>query len=324
MRDDRPNVSILLTTLNSARHVARSIQSCLDQTHADLELIVVDGGSSDGTLDVVAGFDDPRIRVIHQRDNEGRLPGAINLGLEAARGAYITWTQDDCRYEPHAIATMVGHLDAHPDVGMVYADYWDVDDEGRRLRYQRVNEPEALARDLRDDVVRQCFLFRREVYEAVGPQETRYFPVHEVPWRLRVAERFRLVPIHEPLMAYMVHDASLTGRIGAWELQRHVARVLRDAGHLDERRYRSRLGQIDIDEAFEAYVLRGDARRFRRLALAGMRRSPSLAANRGLWKLLAVSLSPMRARHQAMLRADWLARDRAEQRRHVAALADRT
>lgn len=314
-------VSILLTTLNGARHVARSIQSCLHQTHRDLELIIVDGGSTDGTLDVVAGFDDPRIRVIHQEGNAGKLPGAINLGMAASRGAFITWTQDDCWYELDAIATMLRFLDDRPEVGLVYADYWDVDAAGRVLRYQRVNDPEAMTRDLRDDVVRQCFLFRREVYEVIGPQETRYFPVHEVPWRLRVAERFRLAPLHVPLMSYMVHDASLTGRIGAWELQRLFAGVARDAGLLDRRAQRRRLAEIDLDEAHEAFVLQGDFGAFRRLAFRAIRRSPRSALDRGLGKLLLASFLPLRKRYQASLEAGWRARDAATQRELVEQLA---
>ncbi len=135
-------VTIILTTLNSEQFVARSIESCLYQTYENLELLIVDGGSRDSTLDIVASFSDERIRVIHQPDNSGKLPGAINLGMANAVGAFITWTQDDCWYEPNAIQTMVDYLQAHPEIALVYSDYWDVDENEKRLGYQRAEPPE--------------------------------------------------------------------------------------------------------------------------------------------------------------------------------------
>lgn len=316
MMPDQPDlVTIVLTTLDSARHVAGSVASCLAQSHSTIELLVIDGGSTDDTLAIVAGFADPRVRVIPQRDNAGKLPGALNLGMAEARGAYITWTQDDCRFEPNAIEVMLEYLRAHPDIGLVYADYWDIDADGQRVRYQRVNPPAEMTETFRDDVVRQCFLFRRAVYEVVGPQETRYFPVHEVPWRLRVAEHFQLAPLHVPLMDYMVHEASLTGRFGPWELQRDVARVLHAAGHMDRRAYRRRRAEIDVDQAYEDFVVRGDFDGFRRRAIAGMLRAPRQVANRGTWKLLAASLAPWRRHIQERANAAWRDRDDAAQRR---------
>jgi glycosyltransferase involved in cell wall biosynthesis len=295
-------VSIILTTLNSERHVARSIESCLNQTHRDLELLVVDGGSQDGTLETVGQFDDPRLRLIHQPDNAGRLPGAINLGMAAARGELLTWTQADSWYEPHAIETLVEHLAAHPEVALVYADYWDVNSSGAPLRYQAVHPPEDI---LVDDVVRVCFLFRREVYERIGPQKAQYYPVHDVPWRVQVAAKFRLEPLHEPLMHYMVHADSLTGRIGPWTLQRDMARALFQEGHFDQRGYRLRLAQIDVDQAYEAYVLRGDFGAFWRYALAGLWRDPRWLRNRGLWKYMAMSVLPNRARFREQQHLQW-------------------
>src|SRR4029079_525295 len=102
MADAAPLISIVLTTLNSERYLARAVASCLGQTCADLELLIVDGGSTDRTLDIVATITDPRLRLIHQAGNAGKLPGAINLGLAEARGNLLTWAQADCWYEPNA------------------------------------------------------------------------------------------------------------------------------------------------------------------------------------------------------------------------------
>lgn len=301
-----PLTTIILTTLNSEQFVARSIESCLLQTHRDLELLVVDGGSQDRTLEILAGYDDPRIRLIHQENNTGRLPGAINLGMANARGDFITWTQGDCWYEPHAIQTMYALLCDHPEVALVYADYWDVDLTGKRERYQTVPPPEDM---FKGDAFRVCFLFRREVYDTLGPQNTRYFPVHEVPWRMRIVQNFSVQPLHIPLMYYTVHPNSLTGRIGGWELQRMTAANLFQEGYLDRRTYRRRQAEIDINQAYAEFVLQGNYCMFWRHVIAGAYRDMHWLRDRGLWKLMIISLFPNRDRLQRKLHAVWKAKD---------------
>lgn len=299
-----PLVTIILTTLNSAHYVERSVRSCLAQTHTNLELIIVDGGSTDGTLTVLAAFHDPRIRIIHQQSNEGQLPGALNLGMVNAKGCYITWTQDDSWYEPDAIQIMVEQLEIYHDVGLVYTDFWYVDEEGKPFKYQAVNPPEPKF-FLVEDVVGQCFLFRREVYEKIGPQDVQYFPVHEVPWRMKIAEHFKLLALHRALLYYTLHDESLTGRIGGWELQRIAIRALQAEHYIAPRFLRRQLAQIDIDEAFDAFVAYGDFGTFRRLAFRGILSDMHHLRNRGCLKLLLVSLLPIREAYQRRMKAAW-------------------
>lgn len=305
-------VTIILTTLNSERFLTRSIMSCLHQTHADLELIVVDGGSQDRTLDIVSGFKDVRIRIIHQQGNCGWLPGAINLGMSEARGDYVTWAQDDCWYESNAIEIMLKYLNDHSKVALVYADYWDVDEAGARIRYQLVNPPSCM---LVDDVVRHCFLMRREVCERIGPQDTQYFPVHEVPWRVRVARNFVIEPLHTPLLHYTINPNSLTGRFRSpFEPEYLVANALWNEGYLDAKMYRHRIAKIHIDEAYHEFVLKGNYRAFRRHALEGVWRDCSWLGNRGLWKLAVMSVLPLRNNFRNTLVERWTEEEAAHQR----------
>ncbi len=306
-------VTIILTTLNSERFVARSIASCLNQTHTNLELVVVDGGSRDRTLAIVSEFKQERIRVIHQQGNMGKLPGAINLGMANARGDYITWTQDDCWYEPNAIETMLQYLSNHSRVALVYSDYWDVDETGAHIRYQFVNPPSFM---LVDDVVRQCFLMRREVYEKIGPQDTQYFPVHEVTWRMRVAKYFVIEPLHIPLSYYTLHPNSLTGRCKSpFELQYLVAKTLLQEGYMNIKSYRHRLARIHIDEAFAEFILKGNYGAFRFHTLLGARLDLSWLRNRGLWKLAMMSLlPPLRNDFRNNLLQRWAEDDAANQK----------
>lgn len=307
-------VTVILTTLNSEKYLRKSIDSCLNQTHHHIELLVVDGGSTDATIEIVESYikADPRIRLIYQENNAGKLPGAINLGMANARGEYITWTQDDCWYEPDALELMLAFLRDHSRVALVYTDYWLVDNlyGQQAIKYTRVSDVDRM---LDEDVIQQCFLFRREVYEAVGPQDIQYFPIHEVPWRLKITQGFRIEPLHIPLQYYHWHVDSLTGRIGGYELQRMMYRAFLIEGHIDEGELRRRLADIDIHDAYAAFVFRGDYRAFRSLFKAAILGNPTHGRNRGLWKLFVTSFLPAREwRRQEMLDA-WQAQEAKRQ-----------
>src|SRR4051812_17243284 len=86
-------VSIIFPTLNAGTHLRAALDSCLNQSYHDLEVLVIDGGSTDDTLQILESYSDPRLHVFHQTDNSGKLPGALNLGFAQSSGAYLTWMQ---------------------------------------------------------------------------------------------------------------------------------------------------------------------------------------------------------------------------------------
>ena len=104
-----PRVSVIITTYNRAHLVSQAIQSVLDQTFRDFELIIVDDGSSDDTEAVVRGFNDPRIRYIYQ-ENKG-ISGARNTGIRNARGRYIAFLDSDDLWLPTKIEQQVHILE---------------------------------------------------------------------------------------------------------------------------------------------------------------------------------------------------------------------
>lgn len=124
-----PKAAIIVPAYNVERTIGETLRSLLAQTFSDFELIVVDDGSSDRTLDVVAGFDDPRIRVIRQA-NRG-LAGAHNTGVHAAAAPYIGFCDADDLWAPEKLARHVAHLDANPAVGLSFAGSRMIDDDGR-------------------------------------------------------------------------------------------------------------------------------------------------------------------------------------------------
>jgi len=108
-----PLITIVLPTHNGVRYLRQSVESCLSQTHRELELIVVDDGSTDGTPEMIASFDDPRIVRVRNAPNLG-LPASLNVGFTRARGDYLTWTSDDNWYELNALERMLDFLAEKP------------------------------------------------------------------------------------------------------------------------------------------------------------------------------------------------------------------
>lgn len=203
-----PQVSIVLPTYSRADLLPGAIDSVLAQTFTDWELIIVDDCSTDETPDVIARYEslDPRIRSIRNDPNK-KLPASLNIGMDAASGAYLTWTSDDNFYRPRALQRMVEELDADPELGVVYADCMLIDDDLKEKGIAEVAEPEVL---LLWNCVRGCFMYRREVHELLKGYDVNRFLVEDWDFWLRASMHFKLKPIREDLYLYRMHERSLT------------------------------------------------------------------------------------------------------------------
>ena len=127
-----PRVSVIIPTYNRANMVGDAVQSVLEQSYADWELIVVDDGSQDNTRDVLADYSDPRIRYIYQENR--KLPGARNTGIRAGTGEYVAFLDSDDLFTPGKLERQVAVLDRSPDVGLVASGWTEVDAQRNPLR----------------------------------------------------------------------------------------------------------------------------------------------------------------------------------------------
>ncbi|RVT96748.1 glycosyltransferase [Rhodovarius crocodyli] len=131
MTQNLPAVSVVMPVYNVERFVAAAIDSVLAQSFTDFELIIVDDGGNDRSVEICAAYADPRIRILHQA-NRG-LAGARNTGIAAARGRYIALLDSDDIWLPGKLAENVAHLDADPDVGVSYSGAILVNERGEDL-----------------------------------------------------------------------------------------------------------------------------------------------------------------------------------------------
>lgn len=204
-----PCASVVLPTYKRAHVLPMAIRSVLNQSMADLELIVVDDNSPDATREIVASFDDPRIRYVRNEPNLN-LPRALNRGFSLARGRYLTWTSDDNMYGEDALRKMIEAI-RDQGCGLVYADYYhftDLAPDGAPLAI-RHNKLSPTVQLEKGNHIGACFMYTREVYEAIGDYDPELFLVEDYDYFMRIAKRFRVGHIPEPLYYFRRHDDAL-------------------------------------------------------------------------------------------------------------------
>ena len=201
-------ISIVLPVYNGANHISQSIESVLQQTYSNWELIIVDDCSTDNTPEIIDNFEksDPRIRVFHNERNL-KLPSTLNVGFTEAKGEYFTWTSDDNMYRPNALEKMVDVLEKNSDIDLVYADYSAINDEGEFIKEEKNAEPSEIRFY---NMVGACFMYRSSLAQKVGKYDPETFLAEDFDYWIRCYNCCDFLHIHENLYIYRWHEKSLS------------------------------------------------------------------------------------------------------------------
>ena len=201
-----PLVSVVTPSMNQGMFIEETIKSVLEQDYPRIEHIVVDGGSSDGTLDVLRRY--PHLHWISEPD--GGQAEAVNKGFALARGEIFGWLNSDDLYLPGAIAAAVDVL-LDTGCGLVHGGWRQIDEHG-----EPIGEVEAVPFDLRRQldyanlVAQPGALFTRGAFEAVGGLDPSYHYAMDYELFLRIGARFEVRHVERVLGAYRYHPASKT------------------------------------------------------------------------------------------------------------------
>lgn len=204
-----PRVSVIVPTFNRARLVGPAVRSVLGQTYGDLEVVVVDDGSTDDTADVLAALEDPRVEVLRLPGNSGPAV-ARNHGIAQARGEVIAFQDSDDRWHKDKLARQLALLDSSPrDVGVVYSGIWRVTPEGERFYVPKerilgttyVKEGRVLRELARGNFVDlPAAIVRRECLDAVGVFDETYPAIEDWELWLRIAGKYAYAYVAEALV----------------------------------------------------------------------------------------------------------------------------
>jgi glycosyltransferase involved in cell wall biosynthesis len=228
MPQPSPMVSVIVPTYNREKYIKQAIDSILQQTFTDFELIVVDDGSTDQTAELVQQIPDDRIRYVY-RENGGTSE-AVNTGISHIRGEYFTKLDSDDLWEDTLLEDLVSSLESNPQVGAVYARAQYIDEAGNKLDRFR-GWPMAFPENpfksflFYDTSVTITTLIRRSAMDEVGIFDGSNICSEDWDYIIRVAKITKVIYLDKVLGYVRSHSSNKTGGDPKYLYERTWGRV---------------------------------------------------------------------------------------------------
>jgi len=193
-----PKISIVTCSYQQAPFLERTLRSILDQDYPNLEFIVIDGGSTDGSVDIIRKYQDRFAFWVSEKDNG--QSSAINRGLKLATGDIVGWINSDDTYAPRSLARIGEYYAAHPDVDLLYGHTCVIDDHDKVIR--RLLAVPTTAYEIshynRNLFSQPGTTWRRKLHERLGYLDESLHFVMDSDWWMRAAQsaNIRFTPQH--------------------------------------------------------------------------------------------------------------------------------
>lgn len=205
-------VSILMPMRNAEGYIKASIESILNQTYADLEVIIIDDCSTDSSREIVESFSDSRIKLL-KGEGQG-ISCALNLGLEVATGDYVCRCDADDLYPVNRLSSQVDWLLTHPELIAVSGKFTSIDENGRIVaEFKTGDEPCDITSELNSGVTRThlgTFLMKTASMRMLGGFRSYFVTAEDIDMQLRLAEISAIGYLPENMYFYRIHNSSIT------------------------------------------------------------------------------------------------------------------
>lgn len=226
--EELPWVSLITPSYNAMPYLAATIESVLGQDYPNIEYLIMDGGSTDGTVELLKGFD-TRLRWVSEQD--AGQSDAIARGFEQTGGAIIGWLNADDVLKPGAVRTAVDAFLAHPEAALIYGNADFIAADGRTLGPCTVVEPYSQHRLIHygDYIIQPAAFFSRQAYEAVGGLNKSLNWAMDWDLWIRLARRYDVIYIEKELASYRWLGSNKTAE-GGFDRLREVETVAQRYG----------------------------------------------------------------------------------------------
>jgi glycosyltransferase involved in cell wall biosynthesis len=236
-----PLVSVIIPMKNAEPYVREAMASVLSQPGVEMEVVVVDDGSTDRSVEIVRAIGDGRVRIV-PGPRQG-IAASFNAGLAAARGAYLARCDADDRYPPDRLAWQAAWLDAHADFVAVCGAFAPMNEKGRIVTERIVGDAAEVTDELRNGVGRShlcSYMMRTDALRAIGGCRTFFTMSEDADLQYRLAEAGRVW--YEPRVSYLyrLHDTSIT------HSRRETERLFFQRVALEFQQQRRASGQDDL------------------------------------------------------------------------------
>ena len=210
MEDKKPLVSIITPSYNQGGFIEETVKSVLSQDYPNIEYIVVDGGSTDNTLNILKKYEG-RLKWVSEKDR-GQAD-AIAKGFRMSKGEILAWLNSDDTYLPGAVSDAVGCLTRRREVGLVYGQAYYVDGDGERMaRYPAgPTDHRGLRRGV-TTIPQQATFFRSRVWRMVGPLDPSFYYAMDYDLWVRISALTPIAFVERPWANFRIHDLSKSRR----------------------------------------------------------------------------------------------------------------
>jgi glycosyltransferase involved in cell wall biosynthesis len=204
-----PLVSIVTPSFNQARFLEATIQSVLSQDYASLEYIIVDGGSTDGSLEIIKKYSNRLAWWVSEKD-QGQTD-ALNKGFTHAHGNILGWLNSDDTYEPGAVSAAVSFFESQPEIGLVYGDANYINEGGRVIgKFPAAQTDLSLLRRGYVHIPQQAAFFRANLWRSVGPLDPSFYFAMDYDLWVRISARSPIKYLHQTWANFRLHTAGKT------------------------------------------------------------------------------------------------------------------
>lgn len=207
-----PHVTVFMAVYNGELYLKDSIQSVLDQSYADFELLIINDGSTDATLAIIEQFNDSRIRLINNETNKG-LSYTRELGIQQAKGTYYAILDSDDIAAPDRLKLQVAYLESHPEVHLCGGHACIINGKGVETGFMQINIRKVQDMGIHllfgNPFINSSLMMNRKTMLAVGGYRN-FAPAEDFELSYRISLKYGVANLDHVLVSYRVHDTNIS------------------------------------------------------------------------------------------------------------------